>query len=59
MSAFEVNGATGQHVEQLDEASALSPEYPGWMLEWQNRDVRGVAGGQMVMDRARQHLTKK
>ncbi|WP_437310642.1 aldo/keto reductase [Sorangium sp. So ce388] len=47
-----------EHVKQLDEASALSPEYPGWMLEWQNRDVRGVAGGQMVMDRARQHLTK-
>jgi aryl-alcohol dehydrogenase-like predicted oxidoreductase len=26
----------------LDEASALPPEYPGWMLQWQNRDPRGV-----------------
>jgi aryl-alcohol dehydrogenase-like predicted oxidoreductase len=26
----------------LDEASALPPEYPGWMLAWQNRDARGV-----------------
>ncbi|MGK3990107.1 aldo/keto reductase [Sorangium sp. So ce136] len=34
-----------EHVEQLDGASALSPEYPGWILEWQKRDVRGVAGG--------------
>ncbi|WP_437322237.1 aldo/keto reductase [Sorangium sp. So ce394] len=48
-----------EHVKQLDEASALPPEYPGWMVEWQNRDARGVVGGQPVMDRARQHLTKK
>jgi len=27
----------------LDEASALPPEYPGWMVSWQNRDPRGVA----------------
>lgn len=26
----------------LDEASALPPEYPGWMLSWQNREARGV-----------------
>jgi aryl-alcohol dehydrogenase-like predicted oxidoreductase len=31
-----------EHVRQLDEASALPSEYPGWMLEWQNRDPRGV-----------------
>jgi aryl-alcohol dehydrogenase-like predicted oxidoreductase len=31
-----------EHVKTLDEASALPPEYPGWMLEFQNRDPRGV-----------------
>jgi aryl-alcohol dehydrogenase-like predicted oxidoreductase len=31
-----------EHVKVLDEASALPPEYPGWMLDWQNRDPRGV-----------------
>jgi aryl-alcohol dehydrogenase-like predicted oxidoreductase len=29
-----------EHVALLDEASALPPEYPGWMLEWQNREPR-------------------
>ena len=29
-----------EHVAKLDEASALAPEYPGWMLDWQNRDRR-------------------
>jgi len=29
-----------EHVKGLDEASALPPEYPGWMLEFQNRDPR-------------------
>ncbi|AGP37530.1 hypothetical protein BE04_04115 [Sorangium cellulosum] len=48
-----------EHIQQLDAASALPPEYPGWIVEWQNRDARGVAGGQPVMDRARQHLTRK
>ncbi|KYF82579.1 aldo/keto reductase [Sorangium cellulosum] len=48
-----------EHVKQLDEASALPPEYPGWMVEWQNREARGVAGGPTAMDRARQHQTKK
>jgi aryl-alcohol dehydrogenase-like predicted oxidoreductase len=48
-----------EHLALLDEASALPPEYPGWMVDWQNRDARGVAGGQPVMDRARQHLTTK
>jgi aryl-alcohol dehydrogenase-like predicted oxidoreductase len=27
-------------LQTLDEASALPPEYPGWMLSWQNRDRR-------------------
>jgi len=31
-----------EHVRQLDDASALPNEYPGWMLAWQNRDPRGV-----------------
>jgi aryl-alcohol dehydrogenase-like predicted oxidoreductase len=29
-----------EHVKQLDEASALPSEYPGWMLDWQNREPR-------------------
>ena len=33
-----------QHRKVLDEASALPPEYPGWMLEFQNREPRGVVG---------------
>jgi len=31
-----------EHVKLLDEASALPPEYPGWMLGFQNREPRGV-----------------
>jgi aryl-alcohol dehydrogenase-like predicted oxidoreductase len=31
-----------EHMKLLDEASALPLEYPGWMVEWQNRDVRGA-----------------
>jgi len=31
-----------EHRKILDEASALPPEYPGWMVHWQNRDPRGV-----------------
>lgn len=31
-----------EHVRSLDDASALPSEYPGWMLDWQNRDKRGV-----------------
>jgi aryl-alcohol dehydrogenase-like predicted oxidoreductase len=35
-----------EHVKLLDDASALPPEYPGWMVEFQNaRDPRGVARG--------------
>ncbi len=32
-----------EHVTQLDAASALPPEYPGWMVTWQDRDRRPVA----------------
>src|SRR5207245_11022087 len=33
-----------EHVKVLDDASALPPEYPGWMVEFQNaRDPRGAA----------------
>lgn len=31
-----------EHLKLLEEASALPQEYPGWMVGWQNRDVRGV-----------------
>ncbi|HVY48082.1 MAG TPA: aldo/keto reductase [Minicystis sp.] len=31
-----------EHVKLLDDASALPSEYPGWMLDFQNRDPRGV-----------------
>ena len=37
---------SAEHVKLLDDASALPPEYPGWMVEFQNaRDPRGVARG--------------
>lgn len=29
-----------EQVAKLDAASALPPEYPGWMVDWQNRDAR-------------------
>lgn len=29
-----------EHVAELDAASALPPEYPGWMLDYQNREPR-------------------
>jgi len=29
-----------EHVTKLDAASALPSEYPGWMVEWQNREPR-------------------
>ena len=41
LAATEVK-LTPEHLKVLDEASALPPEYPGWMLEFQNRDPRGV-----------------
>jgi aryl-alcohol dehydrogenase-like predicted oxidoreductase len=35
---------TPEHVKILDDASALPPEYPGWMVDFQNsRDPRGAA----------------
>lgn len=35
---------TPEQLQRLDQASALPAEYPGWMIDWQNRDPRGVAG---------------
>jgi aryl-alcohol dehydrogenase-like predicted oxidoreductase len=31
---------TAEDLATLDAVSALPPEYPGWMVAWQNRDVR-------------------
>src|SRR4029453_6355879 len=31
-----------EEIKQLDEVSALPPEYPGWMLEWQGHGRLGV-----------------
>jgi aryl-alcohol dehydrogenase-like predicted oxidoreductase len=31
---------TPEEMARLDEVSALPPEYPGWMVGWQNRDPR-------------------
>ncbi len=31
---------TPEQVKTLDDASALPAEYPGWMVDWQNRDTR-------------------
>lgn len=42
LAATEVVLAPEQ-VAALDAASALPPEYPGWMVEFQNRDARGKA----------------
>jgi aryl-alcohol dehydrogenase-like predicted oxidoreductase len=41
LAAAELTLAPEQ-VRRLDEASALPSEYPGWMLEWQNREPRGT-----------------
>ncbi len=41
LAATEVK-ISPEHLKLLDEASALPREYPGWMLEFQNRDPRGV-----------------
>jgi aryl-alcohol dehydrogenase-like predicted oxidoreductase len=32
-----------EHRKLLDDASTLPPEYPGWMLDFQNREPRGTA----------------
>jgi aryl-alcohol dehydrogenase-like predicted oxidoreductase len=37
LAAVEVK-LTGDELRQLDEVSALPPEYPGWMLPYQSRD---------------------
>jgi aryl-alcohol dehydrogenase-like predicted oxidoreductase len=29
-----------EHIEKLDTCSTLPPEYPGWMVQWQDRDRR-------------------
>src|SRR5712692_4070064 len=29
-----------EHIAELDAASALPPEYPGWMVAWQDRNRR-------------------
>lgn len=31
-----------EQLQRLDDASALPSEYPGWMLDWQNREPRGT-----------------
>ena len=31
---------SAEHLAELDAASALPAEYPGWMLDWQSRDPR-------------------
>ena len=42
LAATEVKLAA-EHLSALDAASALPPEYPGWMVEFQNRDDRGAS----------------
>lgn len=39
LAATEVK-ISPDHLARLEEASALPPEYPGWMLAFQNRDPR-------------------
>jgi aryl-alcohol dehydrogenase-like predicted oxidoreductase len=39
LAAVDVTFAA-DHLKLLEEASALPPEYPGWMVTWQNRDPR-------------------
>jgi aryl-alcohol dehydrogenase-like predicted oxidoreductase len=34
-----------EHIARIDAASELPPEYPGWMLAWQNRDRRPATRG--------------
>ncbi|WP_437995474.1 aldo/keto reductase [Sorangium sp. So ce185] len=36
LAAAEV-ALSPEHIQQLDEASALTPEYPGWIVAWQNQ----------------------
>jgi len=39
LAASEVK-LSPEQLKALDDASALPPEYPGWMVEWQSRDPR-------------------
>jgi aryl-alcohol dehydrogenase-like predicted oxidoreductase len=39
LAATEVK-ISPEHLKLLDDASALPPEYPGWMVDWQNREPR-------------------
>jgi aryl-alcohol dehydrogenase-like predicted oxidoreductase len=39
LAATEI-ALTADELAQLDAASALPPEYPGWMVGWQNREKR-------------------
>jgi len=39
LAATDVN-MPSEHITNIDKASALPPEYPGWMVAWQNRDRR-------------------
>jgi aryl-alcohol dehydrogenase-like predicted oxidoreductase len=41
LAAANVSWST-EHLAALDAASALPHEYPGWMLERQNKQARGV-----------------
>ena len=41
---------TQDEIRQLDEVSALPPEYPGWMVEWQSHGRVDPAGRQVVED---------
>lgn len=41
---------TGEEIRQLDEVSALTPEYPGWMVEWQSHGRIDPAARQVVED---------
>lgn len=41
-------GLSRSHIfNSIDAASALPPEYPGWMITWQNRDRRPLTQQRM------------
>lgn len=41
---------TDEEIERLDDVSALTPEYPGWMVEWQSHGRVDPAARQGVED---------
>jgi diketogulonate reductase-like aldo/keto reductase len=45
---------TADEIKQLDEVSALPPEYPGWMLAQQAADRAGSLDGRSVSEYVRQ-----